>query len=308
MKRVAILVLTALITLCMLTIRGLDELTILKAFEAPPHYHFIMMYDNPSLMSFCAIESLAAVTRKGIQVWMTHPPIPGHLAGAARSQAMDLYQVLSETPFENHAFTGRYARQNVANALRLAIIYKHGGVYMDTDFIFFRNLDDVTSGFAPQSSEQGSEVYNNAAFQFRKGSPFLRALMEDFVKQYNGHTWGQQGPLLFTRVYQRFCNGTTFSSMDCPRIWNAASVYNIHYSNVSLLFEQAEEGQATHTSGLQNAHALHTWNKLSGGREHEACLRSPPTYANTFIGRLRSLYCPKTFGLAIASNCSIVST
>jgi len=261
--------------------------------EVATQYHFIVMYDLPAAVSFCGIESLARLSGARIIIWSSTMQLPSYLPKNIDVRNLDIAAEFHGTPFQNFDFIGRYGKQNIANALRLALVYNYGGMYMDTDFIVFQSLDDIPDGMGLYA--QGK--YNNAAFKFsRPRAPFLGACMEDFVEKYNGDLWGNQGPALFTRIQdarERKRDGEEHEMY--PSAWAMESFYPVPFSNMSPFW-------STEALQLNRSLALHVWNKLSADKEYELCL-VPRLYNTTAIGMLRAAHCPKTFAL-LQQKCS----
>lgn len=250
-------------------------------------YHFILMYDQPPVASYCAIESLRRVSGAKIIVWTNAMQIPSYISENTDIRTLNITDEFYGTPFQNLEFNGRFGRQNIANALRLSLVYKYGGMYLDSDFIVLRRPDDVVDGIGC-ASETG---YNNAAFKFKRPlAPFLDACMHDFVHKYNGSMWGNQGPILFTRV-QYACKQREAAGepTNCPSTWPRESFYPIHRTNVSMFW-------GTDNLELNSNIALHVWNKLTVQNEKRIC-GVPEVYNSTAIGIMRAAHCPKTFQL-----------
>lgn len=106
-----------------------------------------------------------------------------------------------DTPFEHWNNTGKYTLNNLSNALRLALLWKLGGLYMDLDIIL---LDG--SAFAQNANlmaviNNGHSWYDNAFLQFpARHHQLLWRLMVDFVANFDGSRYGFQGPRLLERV------------------------------------------------------------------------------------------------------------
>lgn len=256
-------------------------------------YHFVLMYEQPPVVSLCAIESLRRVSGAKIIIWTNAMQFPAYIPKDVEIRTLNVTREFHDTPFQDFDFNGQFQKQNIANALRLCIVYKYGGMYMDTDFIVLRSPDDIANGMA----REDKDLYNNAAFKFsRPRAPFLRACMEDFVDKYNGDIWGNQGPQLFTRVHyaceQKRATGELES---CPSIWPKESFCPIKYNDLSLFW-------SANSLQLNSSFALHVWNRLSVHKEQEMC-RVPEVYDSMAIGMMRSTHCPKIFE-ALRMNCS----
>ena len=70
--------------------------------------------------------------------------------------------------------------------LRLLLLYKFGGVYLDTDVIVVRSLDNLVANVLGWESKN---LANGAIMKFEKGHPFLEACLSRFAKQYNKNAW-----------------------------------------------------------------------------------------------------------------------
>ena len=103
-----------------------------------------------------------------------------------------------------------FTSQNHANAFRLALLYKHGGRYLDLDIITLANFDSL-----PRNSiglEGGGCRLNNAAMFFDKEHPFILEYMNEFVAHFNNTLWGNQGPLRAEQTCEKLhCDATNSS-------------------------------------------------------------------------------------------------
>ena len=123
-------------------------------------------------------------------------------------------RIFRGTPFESwyeqkrvwskHGFT----IQNLSNALRLALLYKFGGAYFDLDIISVKPLPPSiwkrSAGLereVPGSPEMMR--LNGAVILMDKQAPFLKEAMKDYVRNFKNWLWGNQGPDLMTRVWNR---------------------------------------------------------------------------------------------------------
>ena len=74
---------------------------------------------------------------------------------------------------------------NLSNLLRLLVIYKYGGFYLDTDILCIKSFDGLCKYDNLYGRECGQYI-NNAIFGGVKNSPFLRELIEKFLGTFNG--------------------------------------------------------------------------------------------------------------------------
>ncbi|KAJ3021376.1 Lactosylceramide 4-alpha-galactosyltransferase [Thoreauomyces humboldtii] len=114
-----------------------------------------------------------------------------------------------DTPLERWWKEGKWREshwvgQNLGNALRLAIVYKEGGVYMDMDIISLNPLHTLGRSIAREEADR----INNAAMSFPQHDSLVWALMEEFVEGWNGWQWANNGPYSVTRMFQKRCQKT----------------------------------------------------------------------------------------------------
>ncbi|XP_010632805.1 lactosylceramide 4-alpha-galactosyltransferase, partial [Fukomys damarensis] len=177
---------------------------------------------TPNFLFACSVESAArahpksrvAVLMKGLH-GRTAPP-PRHLGLSllgcfpnVRLLPLDLDALFRGTPLApwHAAARGRwepYLLPVISDAARLALLWKFGGVYLDTDFIVLRGLGHLSNALGTQSRY----VLNGAFLAFERQHEFLALCMRDFVAQYNGWVWGHQGPQLLTRVFKKWSSSS----------------------------------------------------------------------------------------------------
>ena len=93
----------------------------------------------------------------------------------------DLKTVFEGTPLEGWDYEREDYKENLvnnlSNAIRLALVYKEGGIYMDFDVLSVSpfNLSNCVS-------LQNDGKICNAVFSFDKGHPFLLLCMKSFVQ------------------------------------------------------------------------------------------------------------------------------
>ncbi|CAH1418626.1 unnamed protein product [Lactuca virosa] len=159
--------------------------------------------------------------------------------------------------------------QNLSNLIRLAILYKYGGVYVDTDFVILKDFSSLRNSIGAQSTATSGNWtrLNNAVLIFDKNHPLLYKFMEEFALTFNGNKWGYNGPYLVSRVVQR--EATTlelnftvlppkaFYPVDWTRI---GGYFTPPVNRKHLRWIEAKLGQLCSSS-----YGVHLWNKQSRG-------------------------------------------
>ena len=122
-------------------------------------------------------------------------------------QKYNLEELLQDSPAQSFIpklkmdiWKGEYRYSHETDLLRILILYRWGGVYMDTDVIIVRPLDSLKINVIGREDKN----YLNGTFMtFEMGNMYLKACLEEFARRYNPHSWGGNGPSLLTRVWKR---------------------------------------------------------------------------------------------------------
>lgn len=171
-----------------------------------------------------------------------------------------------------------------SDASRLAIIWKYGGIYMDTDVISIRPIPEENF-LAAQSSQYSS----NGVFGFLPHHPFLWECMENFVEHYNSDIWGNQGPSLMTRMLRLWCKLRDFQEVSDFRCLNLSFLhpqrfYPISYPEWRRYYEVWDKDLS-----FNDSYALHLWNYMNN--EGRTVVRG----SNTLVENLCRKHCPRTY-------------
>ncbi|XP_040203354.1 alpha-1,4-N-acetylglucosaminyltransferase-like [Rana temporaria] len=178
-----------------------------------------------------------------------------------------------------------------SDASKFALMWKYGGIYMDTDVIslcpipqdHFLAAQDVT---ITSSSVFGLSSHYQLAWQF----------MENFVENYMGEIWGHQGSGVFTRVVNKLCGMPVFKSTDdvmCGNIsyFHPQRFYPINYPLWSRYYEVWEN-----LPTFKDSYALHLWNFMN--KEGKSMVPG----SNMLVEHLYKKYCPATYGFILKNE------
>ncbi|KAK7804279.1 hypothetical protein U0070_006670 [Myodes glareolus] len=214
---------------------------------------------------------------------------------------LDMKKLFEDTPLFSwytkvNSSKEKYWLHVSSDASRLAIIWKYGGIYMDTDVISIRPIPEKNFLAA-----QGSQHSSNGVFGFLPHHPFLWACMENFVEHYNSGIWGNQGPKLMTRMLKVWCKLQDFQEMGdlkCPNIsfLHPQRFYPIPYPQWRLYYQVWDTEPS-----FNNSYALHLWNYMN--QEGKTVVRG----SNTLAENLYRKHCPKTYRALIQGTEGAVS-
>ena len=156
---------------------------------------------------------------------------------------------------------GEYFFSHITEIIRLATLWKYGGVYLDTDVVVMRELDNLQNAVGTELADERGEakVLNGAVLAFRKGSTFIHECMVEFNTTYRIDSWGWNGPQLVTRVAARFPQGPELQIL--PTI----GFYPIHWAKVKKYFtdEDPADQHAVWERMKRETYLFHYWNKIT---------------------------------------------
>eukprot|EP01101_Sappina_pedata_P009085 TRINITY_DN518_c0_g1_i1.p1 TRINITY_DN518_c0_g1~~TRINITY_DN518_c0_g1_i1.p1 ORF type:complete len:615 (+),score=132.01 TRINITY_DN518_c0_g1_i1:49-1845(+) len=98
---------------------------------------------------------------------------------------------------ENRWDESAHFYSHMSDALRLFLVWKHGGTYLDTDMIMTQTLDKLDNTVG----KTGAFRINGAILNFQAGSKFLYDAMVDCAANYDPNVWAANGPDLLTRNF-----------------------------------------------------------------------------------------------------------
>jgi len=165
-----------------------------------------------------------------------------------------------------------------ADLIRLDVVYRFGGVYLDTDVFLQQSLEPLSALDHFFCSEDGW-VITNAAFGARKGHPALRALIDDLLA--DEPSWDlapnvTTGPLFYARVLQ-WWEGLILLPRDTfyPYLWSEQpsdpmpTTFGIHRWAASWVVE----GELSRRQRV-TAWASDAWSSLRGSVRLRSRIRS----------------------------------
>ncbi|KAK1557791.1 hypothetical protein Q3G72_032004 [Acer saccharum] len=158
--------------------------------------------------------------------------------------------------------------QNLSNLLRLSLLYKFGGIYLDTDVIVLKSFSDLRNTIGAQTMDSETRNWtrlNNAVLIFDQNHPLLLKFIQEFALTFDGNKWGHNGPYLVSRVVSRVGGRPGFNFTVLP----PSAFYPVDWSRIQSFFQGP--GNEKHTEWLHNklkrirrqSFTVHLWNRQS---------------------------------------------
>ncbi|XP_018479930.1 uncharacterized protein LOC108850990 [Raphanus sativus] len=157
---------------------------------------------------------------------------------------------------------------NLSDLTRLAVLYKYGGVYLDTDIIFLNDITRLRNAIGVQTLEQDARKWrtlNNAVMVFDPYHPLMREFLNEYATTFNGNRWGHNSPYLVTRVIKRLGDKPEFNLTIFP----PGAFYPVNWLDIPRLFKKPNTtGEATWVEKTvqemsKGSYMVHLWNKVT---------------------------------------------
>ncbi|XP_006012256.1 lactosylceramide 4-alpha-galactosyltransferase [Latimeria chalumnae] len=263
-------------------------------------------------LTVCAVESAARVypTRpvnfflRGFQGNASQYTSPRYLTIPILSSIKNIHiyplklEILfHRTPLLNwfksvRPFWQRYWTLVLSDASRLAMLWKFGGIYLDTDIISIRAIP-VTNFLCAE----GPQSANGAALGFEDHHNFIWDCMVDFVCHFNGNVFGNQGPKLVSRILKKWCGTQHLGDVidkQCGGVSYLSSrrFYPIPYFNWTRYFESWEAEQVE--AFFSQTYGAHVWNFMNTKQQMKV-----EAGTGALLEELFRIFCPSTYQIMI---------
>jgi len=110
-----------------------------------------------------------------------------------------------------------YSAVHTADALRLLLVYKFGGFYLDLDYVILNDLTHyknmVLQSILKEYLEKGLIYVTNSAFAFSRHHHLLLMAMHLLQKSYNPSCWACIGPGLISECVHKIANTTVIKNI-----------------------------------------------------------------------------------------------
>ncbi|XP_010530428.1 PREDICTED: uncharacterized protein At4g19900-like [Tarenaya hassleriana] len=157
---------------------------------------------------------------------------------------------------------------NLSDLTRLAVLYKYGGIYLDTDIIFLNDLRGLRNAIGAQSVDRGTGRWtrlNNAVMIFDIYHPVMFEFLHEYATTFDGNIWGYNSPYLVSRVIQRLGNKPRYNLTILP----PNAFYPVNWIKIPGLFKkpatiaEAKQVEKTVRDISSGSYMIHLWNKVT---------------------------------------------
>ncbi|GAB6026387.1 hypothetical protein CHUAL_012590 [Chamberlinius hualienensis] len=203
---------------------------------------------------------------------------------------LNLTELFDGTPlFEwyqnNTVNVSNYRTLHLSDAARYVILYKYGGIYLDTDSIVVQTLQNLKNVIALEVSE----VLAIGVLIFDKGHHYMTNCIYDYAMNYNATSRGYNGPRLVTRVLKQMCNvnDSFLSVLNKPEMCQGVNIFprdTFYFFHWDDLFREKKP----YEFDFSDKYVVHLWGRFSRARVAKIGV-------NSFIENLFKMVCPTVY-------------
>ena len=166
----------------------------------------------------------------------------------------------------------KYAHK--ADKLRLELLYKYGGIYMDIDTITYRsyhhllNYDFVIGKQEENYGINNITLYCNAIMLSKAGNKFIKYWLDLYEMHFETHGWCEASVHLPHKIFELIKSEHGNSSICNIKIMDKESFYYPSYNQVNKIFEDSCDDESMY---LDKLITLHYWNSYSNKYYNNIC-------------------------------------
>ncbi|CAN6219270.1 unnamed protein product [Urochloa humidicola] len=207
----------------------------------------------------------------------------------------DLDELLESTPTQEFASVWYEWRQtkyyplHYSELVRLAALYKYGGIYLDSDVIVLKPLTSLHNTIGAAYHVPGNSSYSGAVLAFEKQSPLLLECLKEFYSTYDDTLLQWNGAELMTRVIRNLSSRANedIEHLDA-KLEPCATFYPISSADIVRYFSEPDNmvekahHDATFARIVNDSTTFHFWNGITSTLVPES---------NSLVEKILNRYC-----------------
>ncbi|KAL6856047.1 hypothetical protein ACP4OV_018849 [Aristida adscensionis] len=207
----------------------------------------------------------------------------------------NLDELLESTP--THIFASvwyewrqtKYYPLHYSELVRLASLYKYGGIYLDSDVIVLKPLTSLQNSIGAVKQVSGTSTFSGAVLAFEKQSPFLAECLKEFYSTYDDTLLQWNGAELMTRVISNLSTKADESLRHLNvKLEPSVTFYPISSDDITRYFTKPDSmAESTRHDELfsrivNDSTTFHLWNSVTSALVPES---------NSLVEKILNHYC-----------------
>ena len=233
--------------------------------------------DTFTFKQLCVIESASKHhPNYVINVWTVSPELqndPNFVLIGEKYQNIDLVNIdiknfIDESQLRNiwnKLKNSAYYVSHLSDVLRILILKKFGGIYLDLDALVIKTFPSNENfiGFNEIGlNEIGINEFELAGgvMKFQMNHPIVQEMIVELSNSFDGNAWTANGPDLIKKVIKNFCKGKLENCKNLT-IFDPYVFYPIAYFHWKELYEK--NPTIDYSIFGKFSYSVHLWNKMS---------------------------------------------
>uniref|UniRef100_A0A0D3FHQ9 Alpha 1,4-glycosyltransferase domain-containing protein n=1 Tax=Oryza barthii TaxID=65489 RepID=A0A0D3FHQ9_9ORYZ len=226
------------------------------------------------------LEFFQEFVKEGYKVAVALPNLDELLEGTLTHDFVSVWNEWRKT---------KYYPLHYSELVRLAALYKYGGIYLDSDVVVLKPLNALRNsiGVVKQVSENSS--FSGAVLAFEKNSPFLAECLKEFHSTYDDELLQWNGAELMTRVIRNMSDKADDNSGHLDiKFEPSVAFYPISSTDITRYFSEADstderaQHDALFSRIVNDSTTFHLWNSITSSLVPEP---------NSLVERILNRYC-----------------
>uniref|UniRef100_A0A0A9EM75 Alpha 1,4-glycosyltransferase domain-containing protein n=1 Tax=Arundo donax TaxID=35708 RepID=A0A0A9EM75_ARUDO len=207
----------------------------------------------------------------------------------------NLDELLESTP--THVFASvwyewqqtKYYPLHYSELVRLAALYKYGGIYLDSDVIVLKSLTSLRNSIGAAKHDYRNSSFSGAVLAFEKQSPFLAECLKEFYSTYDDTLVQWNGAGLMTRVISNLSCKADENTEHLDIKWEpSVTFYPISSADITRYFSEPDNmvERAHHdeifSRIVNDSTTFHLWSGITSALVPES---------NSLVGKILNRYC-----------------
>jgi lactosylceramide 4-alpha-galactosyltransferase len=177
-----------------------------------------------------------------------------------RLNAKNLFQ---DTEFEEFYKSGKlnnskYLVHHTSDILRTMVIWRFGGIYMDSDVILLKSIINLRNFVVAVA--QNNHTIANAEIGFDRNNEVVHKILQRQIYQFNGEKWIHNGPAAVSDVILKLCGTLKPHKCKFVEILPFDAFNALPFSQYEKLFDEKYIDELSQL--WNNSYGVHFWNYM----------------------------------------------
>uniref|UniRef100_A0ACD5V0B3 Uncharacterized protein n=1 Tax=Avena sativa TaxID=4498 RepID=A0ACD5V0B3_AVESA len=172
--------------------------------------------------------------------------------------------------------------------VRLAALYRYGGIYLDSDVIVLKSLKSFWNSVGTVKQVSKDSSFSGAVLVFEKQSPFLAECLKEWYSTYDDTLMQWNGAELMTRVIRNHSDSDQIRQHLEIKLEPSFTFYPISSTDILSYFSKPDndaeraEHDALFSRIVNESTTFHLWNSITSSLVPES---------NSLVERVLNHYC-----------------